>query len=195
MIQYKPLQNVTLADFDAVATEYHSDSKYVVQYRENQESISFNLHLVKLSRPYRKTWDFTQDTLQHYGQILDQGYSFGAYAGKLLVGFVLGEYHVWNDSLWVWEFHVKEVYRGRKIGKRLMTTVVEKAQAADIRTIVCETQNTNVPAIHVYRRLGFRIEGIDISYYTNDDYPDKEIAVFMKRRLYNPESDDLLNAS
>ena len=31
--------------------------------------------------------------------------------------------------------------------------------------------------------LGFRVEGVDISFYSNDDYPEGEIAVFMKRRL------------
>ena len=38
-------------------------------------------------------------------------------------------------------------------------------------------------AIQIYRQLGFRVEGVDLSYYTNEDYPDGEIAIFMKRRL------------
>ena len=37
--------------------------------------------------------------------------------------------------------------------------------------------------IDTYRRLGFRLEGIDLSHYTNADYPDGEVAVFMKRRV------------
>jgi ribosomal protein S18 acetylase RimI-like enzyme len=64
-----------------------------------------------------------------------------------------------------------------------MECVAQKAERARFRTIVCETQNTNVIAIKVYRKLGFSLEGIDISYYSNHDYPDGEIAVFMKRRL------------
>jgi ribosomal protein S18 acetylase RimI-like enzyme len=34
-----------------------------------------------------------------------------------------------------------------------------------------------------YRRLGFKVEGIDISYYSNHDYPQGEVAIFMKRRV------------
>ena len=64
-----------------------------------------------------------------------------------------------------------------------MECVAEKASRADFRTIVCETQNTNPTAINVYRKLGFRVEGVDISFYSNDDYPEGEMAVFMKRRL------------
>ena len=67
-----------------------------------------------------------------------------------------------------------------------MERVAEKASRAGFRIMVCETQNTNPTAINVYRKLGFRvegIEGIDISFYSNHDYPEGEIAVFMKRRL------------
>jgi hypothetical protein len=31
--------------------------------------------------------------------------------------------------------------------------------------------------------MGFVLEGIDLSLYRNSDYPDGEIAVFMKRKL------------
>jgi ribosomal protein S18 acetylase RimI-like enzyme len=64
-----------------------------------------------------------------------------------------------------------------------MARVEEQAQRSGLRTIVCETQNTNAAAIMVYRKLGFAVEGVDISYYSNTDYPDGDIAVFMKRRL------------
>lgn len=91
---------------------------------------------------------------------------------------------MWNKSLWVWEFHVAEMYRRRGLGRRLMDALAGRAKAAGLRTIVCETQNTDVPAIDFYRAVGFSIEGIDVSYYTNDDLlPGGEVAIFMKRRL------------
>ena len=49
--------------------------------------------------------------------------------------------------------------------------------------IVCETQNYNVPAIEFYRKVGFEIEGIDLSYYSNRDMTEGEVAIFMKRKL------------
>ena len=61
--------------------------------------------------------------------------------------------------------------------------MAQKGRAAGLRTLVCETRNTNVPAIRFYRKLGLDLEGIDLSYYSNTDYPDGEIAVFMKKRL------------
>jgi ribosomal protein S18 acetylase RimI-like enzyme len=64
-----------------------------------------------------------------------------------------------------------------------MNRVLTRAREAGMRSVVCETQSTNTGAIRAYRRLGFRLEAIDISLYSNEDYPDKEVAVFMKHRL------------
>lgn len=126
---------------------------------------------------------YDDEILQQYNTILNAGYSFGAYDGNLLVGLIIAEEYRWNRVLYVHEFHVVKTHRSQGIGKRLMECVAEKASRADFRTIVCETQNTNPTAINVYRKLGFRVEGVDISFYSNDDYPEGEMAVFMKRRL------------
>jgi ribosomal protein S18 acetylase RimI-like enzyme len=183
MIEIRSLTELALTDLERVASGYSSDSKYVVVYTSAEEQVTFDLQLVVLDKPYVKTFEHDDDTIQRYEVVLNDGFSFGAYDGNLLVGFVVSEPREWNRSLWVWEFHVLEAYRNRKIGKQLMERMTEKAKGAGFRTIVCETQNTNVSAIKVYRKLGFELEGIDISYYSNDDYPDGEIAVFMKRRL------------
>jgi ribosomal protein S18 acetylase RimI-like enzyme len=101
-----------------------------------------------------------------------------------MVGVALAEPRQWNETLWVWEFHVAETRRGRGIGRRLMAELAEQARAAGLRALVCETQNTNLPAINFYRAVGFTLEGVDVSYYTNDDMsPGGTVAVFMKLRI------------
>ena len=183
MIEIRSLTGLTLSDLRRVASGYSSDSKYVVMYTSAKNHVSFDLQLVPLDEPYLKHFDHDDDTVQRYVTRLNEGYSFGAYDENLLVGLIIGEPYAWNRSLWVPEFHVVDTHRNLGIGKQLMECVAEKARREGFRTIVCETQNTNVEAIRVYRKLGFELEGIDISYYTNDDYPDDEIAVFMKRKL------------
>jgi len=61
--------------------------------------------------------------------------------------------------------------------------LADKARVAGFRVLVLETQNTNVPAIRFYRKAGFEVEGIDLSYYSNTDITDGEIAIFMKRKI------------
>jgi ribosomal protein S18 acetylase RimI-like enzyme len=155
MIEIRSLRQLNLTELKRVASGYCSDSKYVVRYTETEGGILFDLQLTPLNKPYVKKWDYDDDTLQRYQTVLDADYSFGGYDGNLLVGLVVAEPHEWNQSVSVWEFHVAESYRNMGIGRRLMERVAEKARSAGVRTIVCETQNTNVPAIEVYRKLGF----------------------------------------
>jgi ribosomal protein S18 acetylase RimI-like enzyme len=183
MVEIRSLTKLSLADLRRVASGYSSDSKYTVVHTETGSCVSFDLRLVTLDKPYVKRFHYDNEILQQYNTLLKTGYSFGAYDDNLLVGLVIAEGHRWNRSLFVHEFHVAETHRNQSIGKRLMECVTEKASRAGFRTIVCETQNTNPTAINVYRKLGFRVEGVDISFYSNDDYPEGEIAVFMKRRL------------
>ncbi len=183
MIEIRSLVQLTLTDLKRIASGYSSDSKYAVSHTETESCISFDLQLVTLDTPYIKRFHYDNEILQQYNALLKTGHSFGAYDGDLLVGFAIAEVHRWNRSLTVHEFHVVETHRGQGIGKRLMGRVVEKAGRAGLRIIACETQNTNPTAIAVYRRLGFRVEGIDISFYSNHDSAKGEVAIFMKRPL------------
>lgn len=184
MIEIRALTRLDLTDLKRIASGYSSDGKYVVVHTDSENRVSFDLRLVVLEQPYIKKYDhFDAETLEQYNKIIEKGYSFGAYDGDLMVALLIAEGRLWNHSLWVYEFHTAETHRCLGIGKRLMECAAEKAIEAGLRIIVCETQNTNITAIKVYRKLGFRMEGIDISYYCNTDYPDGEIAVFMKRRL------------
>jgi ribosomal protein S18 acetylase RimI-like enzyme len=184
MIEIRPLLQLAVADLKRIASGYVSYTKYVVAHSDSEHHASFELRLISLSEPYIKTYDhFDAETVQRYVKVLADGYSVGAYDDDVLVGLVIAEAQQWNRSLWVHEFHVAETHRKHGIGRRLMDAVAAQAHQAALRIIVCETQNTNATAIQAYRKLGFQIEGIDLSYYTNHDYPDAEIAVFMKRRL------------
>jgi ribosomal protein S18 acetylase RimI-like enzyme len=184
MIEIRPLTSLTLADVELVAGEYVSDAYYRVSYTDTGESTLLRLDLVPLEQPVvRKYNHFNEEELQRYAGYFVEGFSFGAYTGEELVGFLIASAQDWNHSLWVWEFHVAATHRRQGIGRRLMECAAEKARASSLRVIVCETQNTNSSAIQAYRRLGFHVEAIDISYYTNQDYPDRDVAVFMKRRL------------
>ena len=83
----------------------------------------------------------------------------------------------------VWELHVHPQHRGAGIGRRLVDELAVRARAAGLRALAVETQNTNVAAVRFYRGVGFAIEGIDLSYYTNTDMEDGEVAIFLKRKL------------
>ena len=184
MIDIRLLSQLNPDDLYRLVTGYTSDAKYQVSVTESAQQFVLALELVPLIQPYRKRYDRPDaEALERYQDLPALGFSFGAYDGEQCVGIVLAEPSHWNKSLWVWELHVAESHRQRGVGGRLVEALTEKAHIAGLRVLVCETQNTNIPAIRFYRKMGFQIEGIDLSYYTNDDFPEGEIAVFMKRRL------------
>ena len=184
MIEIRQLEQLNLDDLNCLVKGYTSDARYRATKAESGRTFALTLELVPLSQPYFKRYgSLDAASLEHYQQVPQLGFALGAYDSDQCVGIALAEPRHWNKSLWVWELHVAESHRRRGIGRLLMEALAEKGSATGLRTLVCETQNTNVPAIDFYRKLGFAIEGIDLSYYSNEDFPDGEIALFMKKRL------------
>jgi ribosomal protein S18 acetylase RimI-like enzyme len=181
----QPLLTLSEAALARLIVGYVSNEKYIISKTETPLRTVIALERVALDRPYEKRWGPPDPELaRRYAGLPALGFSFGAYAGEELIGLALAEPHAWNRTLWIWEFHVAAGQRRGGVGRRLMEAVAEKARAAGLRVMVCEAQNTNVPAIDFYRAVGFALEAVDLSYYSNDDLgPEGEVAIFMKRRL------------
>ena len=184
MVTIKKLNHLNPEDLSRLVTGYTSNSKYAVSKTETDSNYTFTLELVSLSRTYHKRYEpINEESLVSYREVVLSGYSFGAYEDEVCVGMVIAEPRQWNLSLWVWELHVAEAHRRNGIGHQLIDALTQQGHAGGLRTLVCETQNTNLPAINFYRQVGFELEAIDLSYYSNEDFPDGEIAIFMKKRL------------
>lgn len=183
MIQIRPLSELDRERFHELSTGYSSSEKYEITKNESDEESHISLHLTNLEEPYEKRWESESEDDVRYEQIISQGYSAGVYYEDKLVGIAIAEKRVWNRTLWIWEFHIDSDYRGMGIGRELMEHMSSTGREAGCRVMVCETQSTNVPAIRFYRKVGFEIGGVDLSYYTNKDVTDFEVAIFMKRFL------------
>lgn len=184
MIAIRPLPQFDAGRFQTIASGYTTTAIYQVTWLDGPEQASFTLTREALPEPKVFRFPLDDDEAAHYRAIVPGDYCLAAYNGEEVVAMAIAEAQGWNNVLWVWDFHIAEAYRGQGIGRRLMDGLADKSKAAGLRAIVCETQNTNTPAIDFYRAVGFAIEGVDISYYTNDDMlPGHTVAVFMKRRL------------
>jgi ribosomal protein S18 acetylase RimI-like enzyme len=180
----RPLQDISAEDIQRIMPGYTSTEKYLVSKVETPEVTTITLGLVTLRQPYVRQWtweDFRE--IEEYRAMLSEGWSVGAYRGDRLVGFAISTLEQWNNTLWVWEFGVEEGCRRQGLGRAMLDELARLGRAASVRTLLVETQNTNVPAIRFYRAAGFTIEAVDLSYYTNTDAQDGEIAIFMKRAL------------
>jgi ribosomal protein S18 acetylase RimI-like enzyme len=54
---------------------------------------------------------------------------------------------------------VHPAYRGRKLGRRLLEATIEKVRQAGLEKIELSVYSSNLPAIALYRKLGFVEEG------------------------------------
>ncbi len=162
---------------------YTAEDRYVLETAEERDRFAFTLRRVRRPTPFRKRFRHDADDARRYREVVRLGWSVGAYDRERLVGLALAEPRPWNRSVWVWELAVARPFRRRGIATALVHELSCRAAAEGYRTIVCETQSTNMPAIDFYLRTGFRLEGMDRSYYTNEDVRKGEVALFMKRRV------------
>jgi streptothricin acetyltransferase len=183
-MEYKTLTTFEPDAEAIIEAGYQSQEHYQVTKEEAEQETTIHLELVPFDEPYTKRWEITDHDREFYGKIVAQGHSLAAYDGTQLVGLAIAEVRRWNQTFWIWEFHVAPSHKGRGIGREMMSQMTELALSLEMRTMLVETQSTNLPAIRFYRAVGFSIEGVDLSYYTNQDAPDGEVAIFMKKRVH-----------
>lgn len=184
MADIRRITSLDAATLQRLIVGYTTAELYTVSRSDDGVNVSIELRLVSLDLPLVKRYEpLDEAMLQDYLAMPAMGHSFAAFDNEDCAGIALCEPVAWNASLWVREFHVAEAARGRGIGRQLMEAIVADARAAGLRCVICETQSTNVPAIRFYRAVGFTLEGIDVSYYSNRDLERGEVAVFMKRLI------------
>jgi ribosomal protein S18 acetylase RimI-like enzyme len=191
MAVIRPLSSIGAALLERLISGYTSSEMFRVTRAETPDTVGFELRLTVLEYPFVKRYPPLDATeLQRYRDLAAAGHAFGAFDGDMCVGIAICEPQRWNSSLTAWEFHIMPECRGQGIGRALMSAVEAHARDEGMRCLVCETQSSNMPAIRFYRALGFTIDAVDLSLYSNDDIERGEVAVFMKKRITYPPSDE-----
>ncbi|WP_152391853.1 GNAT family N-acetyltransferase [Paenibacillus guangzhouensis] len=177
LVQVTAEEILSLGDFG-----YISNQKYEVKKEESLQSCAIMLQLVDLDEPYVKQDLIEADDLNRYQDLIKQGYSLGLYVDHKLIALAIAEAQTWNNTLLLWYLHVHEDHRRQRYGHALLSKMIELAQGSGFRALTLEAQNTNVPAIHFYKSLGFEIEGIDLSLY-NLGEDNEEVALFLRKKF------------
>ncbi|MEU9864376.1 GNAT family N-acetyltransferase [Streptomyces sp. NPDC047971] len=98
------------------------------------------------------------------------------------VGFIAVGVEEWNRRLVVHQVTVAPAHRGRGVGGELMRRALAHGREHGARTAWLEVTSVNVPAVRAYRRMGFRLCGLDTTLYTGTE-SEGETALFMARPL------------
>jgi ribosomal protein S18 acetylase RimI-like enzyme len=182
-MEIAPLEEISEANYRRLVAGYTSDEVFDATVEDRQGLFALRFELRRLDEPFRKVWPFSAGQFGWYRSLLAIGLSFGAWENGVLVGLVISGTTEWSRLVNVWELHVAEAQRGSGIGCALLGAVEEAAAKKGYRAVSCETQNTNVPAIGFYRRLGYAPLAADLSFYSNEDLARGEVSVFMRKAI------------
>ena len=83
-----------------------------------------------------------------------------------------------KDLAALWDIRVRPDYRGKGVGRALMTTVEEWSRKRGCIQLKIETQNINVPACRFYAAMGAQLGMINRFAY--QDYPDEIELIWYK---------------
>ena len=88
---------------------------------------------------------------------------FAIYCDGEMVGFTMfafdEEYEDPNDRYWLWRFMIDESLQGKGYGKAALEVIIQYFKEHGANNIRLSTKETNVGALSLYHRAGFRDTG------------------------------------
>jgi streptothricin acetyltransferase len=84
----------------------------------------------------------------------------------------------WNKFAYVEELSVDTDFRGKGLGRALLTCAIDWAKRQEFPGVTLETQDNNVPACMLYEKSGFVLTGFDLYAYRNFPESRNEIALY-----------------
>ena len=82
-----------------------------------------------------------------------------------LAGYIVAR--MGADELHINNVAVREDYRGRGIGRRLLNSILEEAKRSGANAAYLELRAGNSPALALYKKCGFRVTSRRKSYYSD----------------------------
>ncbi|GAA5526963.1 GNAT family N-acetyltransferase [Herpetosiphon gulosus] len=148
-------------------------------YQLHQTALTMHLALVDLASPFEKHYDLSED----YARLPQHDWVFVAEAQSQVVGLAAVAYQQWNRRAVLEHCYVDRRYRGRGLGRQLLTAAIAAARQLSARCLWLETQTTNPAAIAFYRTVGFGWCGSDWQLYDPSALDPREIALFFSYDL------------
>ncbi|MEG0415154.1 MAG: GNAT family N-acetyltransferase [Erysipelothrix sp.] len=152
---------------------YTTDSYYDVELLED---VFWGATLIK--KPFEEI-QHKEFSGEFFADHLENPKLFGLEVDGDLVGFIqIGE-ESWHQRMRISDIIIDDSYRNRGYGSQLIKYVIEFVEDKPIRELVLEVQSCNTKAIEMYQKNGFKIMGIDLTHYTNQDIENREVRLEM----------------
>jgi len=114
-------------------------------------------------------------------QVKNNQYLFMIYEiNKEVVGFITARKEDWNNSFYIEKLYVKEEYRNKGYGKKLLLELIKNVRKLKSRIIFLDLNPKNKKAISFYNRNGFEMAGRINDFHGE---PNKPYAVIMSYKI------------
>lgn len=87
--------------------------------------------------------------------------------GEEVIGYL--DYSFIYDRMEIDQFYVNEIYRGRGIGKKIMSYFIALAINSHVVNVTLEVRISNQVARNLYKQFGFREVALRKFYYGDED--------------------------
>jgi ribosomal protein S18 acetylase RimI-like enzyme len=170
-----PRHDATIASLDA---SYLTDRVY----RVRRGALSFRLSAESVDPPVR---GLSSPLSEYLADLHAAQHAVVADDAGTVVGVAAADVE-WNRRVRVGHIYVAATARGRGVGRALMESVLAFARARGSPCVWLETQAANYAAVQFYRRLGFRLCGLDERFYDLTSPAGTDTALFFALDLLGP---------
>lgn len=147
---------------------YESDYFYAVELHNGKNVNNFFI----TKEPFEETF-YKKNSDRLYEKHFDGALAYGIFDGEILTAVIELYPELWANRLRITELWVHQDYRKQAYAGELLDFAKEKASA--YRALILETQSSNMPAISLYLKHGFKLVAVDTIHYSNDDLKNREV--------------------
>lgn len=166
----KEIWKGTLLPVDYTSTEYYDISV-------NRTDSGFHIPIEK--KRFAHPFTHRSEDGEYPDRLYEDWWEGAEAYGIVEHGDLLGAVEVcpeeWSNRLLITELFVHEKLRGMGYGHRLISLAKDITVERNYRTLMLETQSSNVNAVDFYLHEGFTLIGFDSCCYTNEDPARKEV--------------------
>ena len=117
-----------------------------------------------------------------FERIINQNLSYVYKIQDEIIAFCLMSYNYEEDIIEVDLLCVKEGYKGYHLGKNILSFCIDNCIKLNYRKFSLHVSTTNIPALNLYRKLGFEAKSFIEQYYS-DEKPEDSNAYYMELNI------------
>ena len=155
---------------------YHTDLVWQLDILTDDRYIGVNFHENRLPRSVKV--EYPRSPKQLMKDWIHRDALLIALIGKEPVAYISVSTDLAPSSAWITDLAVKPTCRGEGIGSALIMAGEEWAIGKKLRRMIVDMQTKNIPAIRLFRKMGYEFCGYNDHFYSNQD-----IAIFFSHYL------------